>query len=375
MSNATQTDTALTTGPKTLKQLLADVNSKKRFEELLGKRASSFISSVISVHAASKQLQKVSPESILAAAAKAASFNLPIDPNLGQAAIVPYGEEAQFQVMAKGIIQMAHRTGKYKKVILEEVFEGQLVKYDRFKNEIVLDESLKKSDLVEGFYFAFELINGYKHEAYWSVRECIDHGWKFSKSFKLYGSGQWMEDPLIPTKGSGRDKRADLSAFKGLLTHKSGAYGMCAKTVVKNEITKWGPLSIEDLGGIADVIKFDQAVVRPDGTPDYIDATTVKDGDAETDVAPEMPKPAQLPETNLSKEAQTIDLAGGTYTVVKAGAIGARLTARDGKVYATSNEDVSKFLFKVMPTNVGLRLTFWQGANENELEAAETIKG
>ena len=289
---------ALAPKNKSLKEMLGDESAKKRFREILGQKSAGFISSIISAHQANKALQECDPQSILAAAAVAASLDLPINPSLGQAALVPYSGQAQFQMQWKGYVQLAHRTGKYRRIHLAPVFEGQLVEYDEFKGVVRLDAARKKSDLVMGFYFYFELTNGFLHEAYWSTAQCIAHGWKFSKSFG-YCNGQWPDDPLIPKTGTGRDRRVDLKSFKGLVTYKSGTYGMCAKTVVKNELSKWGPLSTE----MQDAVVKDQAVFDQEGNPKYIDTT------AEPTVDPEMPKRASeakaLPAPEPAKDPET----------------------------------------------------------------------
>lgn len=279
MTTSTPTKEMETADNLTLKQLFAQDAVKKRFNEILGpRRGAQFISSVITVWTGSKTLQESDPQSILGAAAQAAALDLSIVPTIGHAAIVPYKTKgkyvAQFQIMTRGIVQLAHRTSKYKKVHLAEIYEGQLVEYDEFKNDIVLDAKRKKSDKIEGFYFRFELTNGFIHEAYWSVNRCLAHGLKFSKSLQ-YGNGLWTEDPLFPTKKGEYGQELDLKAFKeGVATEKmfvtygSGAFSMCAKTVVKNTITKWGPMTSD----MQDAFTADQAMIKPDGTKAYIDA-------------------------------------------------------------------------------------------------------
>lgn len=247
-----------------LKALLSQENIKKRFAEVLGpRRGAQFISSLVSVWNASKKLQECTPSSILGAAAQAAALDLSIVPTIGHAAIVPYKDTATFQIMSRGIVQLAHRSSKYKTMNLAEVYEGQLVSEDRFSGRVTLDEKKRKSDLIEGFFFVFELLNGYRHEAYWSARRCVEHGWKYSKSFQ-YGSGLWVEDQLLPMKGGKFDK----AAFKGFLTFGSGTYAMASKTVIKNTLSKWGPLSAD----MMDAFTADQSSITPDGKKTYIDA-------------------------------------------------------------------------------------------------------
>lgn len=287
-------------GPLNLRGLLAQDAIKARFSEVLGpRRGAQFISSIITVVGASRQLQEADPQTVIGAAAQAAALDLSIVPTIGHAAIVPYNNnrkdpktgnwektvEAQFQIMVRGIIQLAHRTGKYKRLHLAEVYDGQLLEHDEIRGIFRLDAKARKSDRVIGFYFVFELLNGYVHEAYWTVQRCIEHGYKYSKSFQ-HGNGRWMDDPLITTKKGRYGPEFDLAAFKGALTYGSGTFAMAAKTVVKNTLSKWGPLSAD----MMDAFTADQAAIRPDGTKYYIDTTTTDEIGAEAGKA--LPPPA-----------------------------------------------------------------------------------
>lgn len=284
-----------------LKAMLGDPKAKARFEEILGRKAPAFISSIISAWQTNDALQKVEPESIIAAAAMAAALDLPINANLGHAAIVPYSGKAQFQIMWKGYVQLALRTKEYKRIHLARVYEGQLVSYDEFTGKVTLDATKKKSDRVAGYYFYFELLNGYTHEAYWSATRCVTHGWKYSKSFRLYSSGQWVDDPLLPKDKQG--KVTSIKDFAGYLTENSGTDAMCAKTVVKNEISKWGPLSTD----LQTAATFDQAAIR-DGegdqpVADYID-TTAEPGTGKAEGAEKVYELPTATEAAAPKEAQ-----------------------------------------------------------------------
>ncbi len=266
--------------------LLSEDNIKARFHEVLGpRRGAQYISSILTTVNASDALRKCDPLTVIAAGAQAAALDLSIVPTIGQAAMVPYGGKAQFQIMTRGIIQLAHRTNKYRRIHLAEVFDGQLVKHDEFTGKVTLDADARKSDKVEGFYFTFELLNGFMHEAYWSARRCIEHGWKYSKSFRK-GKGLWMEDTLIPKKNWVFDR----AAFKGFVTLRSGAASMCGKTAVKNELNKWGPLSAD----MQDAFTADQAVLRLDGSKKYIDSTAEPTMDEEVP----NPKPAKAKDGN-----------------------------------------------------------------------------
>ena len=115
----------VTTVPQ-LKSMLANENVKSRFKEILGKKAPGFISSIVAVANSNTLLQKAEPQSIMNAAVIAATLDLPINPNLGFAYIIPYGNQASFQIGYKGMTQLAMRSGQYKTINVTEVYEGEI---------------------------------------------------------------------------------------------------------------------------------------------------------------------------------------------------------------------------------------------------------
>lgn len=211
---------------------------KKRFQELLGKHAAGFISSVISATKANKALSECEPMSVISAAAIAASLDLPINPSLGFAHIVPYKGIAQFQIGWKGFVQLAMRSGQYKSMNATTVLEGQLVKWNRFTGEMEFQDEAK-SDTVIGYLLYFKLNGGFEKYFYMTAEQCEAHGKRYSKSYAK-GTGQWKEN------------------FDS----------MALKTVVKQGLSKYGTLSID----MRTAIVMDQAVVPTlDAAPVYID--------------------------------------------------------------------------------------------------------
>lgn len=285
MTTTAQDGKALTTEKSGLRGLLDRSDVKARLNEVLGKEAAVFASSVLTVVNGNKALQDCDPKSILNAAFQAAALKLPITPGLGQAAIVPYKGVAQFQVMVRGIIQLAHRTGLYERLNLAEVHEGELVEYNEFTGEVKLDAKKKKSDKVIGYFFFFKLTNGYRHEVFKTTEALLAHGKKYSQAFKN-GKGPWVDMPEV----------------------------MCAKTIVKNTLAKWGPLSSE----MRTAFKADQAAIDDKGTPTYIDADKVEDfgtagdgehglGDGPKRASETGTEGAQLPLTPVLVEDVTFD--------------------------------------------------------------------
>jgi recombinational DNA repair protein RecT len=180
---------------------------------------------------------------------------------------------ASWQIEWKGIVQLAHRTGQYKRINLARVYDGELVRHDRFKGIVELDESKRKSKRVQGYYFYFELLNGAMMEFYWSAKECVEHGLRYSKSFQK-GNGRWVEDSEFK---KAKTVNNWLKGSEHFLTEGSGADAMSGKTIVKNMLNKWGPLETR----IKEIVSLDQAVIGHDGKPEYIDSTVVREGDAD----------------------------------------------------------------------------------------------
>lgn len=204
---------------------------KKNLQAMLGQKAQGFATSVLSVVNNNRLLQNSEPSSIYSSAMVAASMDLPIQPNLGFAAIVPYGRQAQFQIMTKGLLQLAIRSGQYARITNAVVHEGELVRYDPFKDEYVFDASKRTSDKVIGYMAYFCTVGGYEKYFYMTADEALAHGKRYSKSFN---NGVWKENPEA----------------------------MCLKTVLKLLLSKYGILSIE----MQRAIKFDQGVVKGDFT-------------------------------------------------------------------------------------------------------------
>lgn len=233
---------------------------KGKFAELLGKRAPAFITSVLQAVNSNDLLKKADVTSIYNAAATAASLNLPVNSNLQQSAIIPYYDNkrginvAQFQIMWKGYIQLAQRTGQYEIINVEDVREGELKDHNRLTGELkfewVQDIAVRNSLPIVGFVAYFRLKSGFSKAVYRTAYELNEHGKKYSKTYSQ-SSSKWKTD------------------FEA----------MCKKTVIKELLGKYGPLEVDSQ--IAMAIKADQSVIKADGEYDYPDSQTV-DGYAET---------------------------------------------------------------------------------------------
>lgn len=197
---------------------LKSEDNKQFIQKILDNRASTFITSMVSIVSASPDLQKCTPASIMGACLKAAALNLPIEPSLGFAYPVPFGGSATFMIGWKGYVQLAMRTGQYKKIIVTDVRVGEVVKINHFTEtyefEQIQDDTKRSKSPICGYYTMFELKNGFVKELYWPIEKLLAHGKKYSKSFNF---GPWKTDQDA----------------------------MCRKTMIKQLIPKYGVMSIE----------------------------------------------------------------------------------------------------------------------------------
>lgn len=185
----------------TLHAMLSNPSAVKRFEQILGspKRAAAFISAVLSVANGNELLRNAEPKSILNSAVVAATLNLQVNPSLGEAAIVPFynsktrSYEAQFQIMTRGLVQLCKRSGQFKTLRNEIVYEGELVRCNRFTGEYVFDETCRSSDNVIGYMAYYKLINGDEDTVYMTVDEVKRHAAKYSQTYKK-GYGIWKDN-------------------------------------------------------------------------------------------------------------------------------------------------------------------------------------
>lgn len=242
----------------TISNLLSQESVKRRFEEILGSKAPGFISSVINTVNGNTNLRECDPRTILSAAAVAASLDLPIDPNLGFAYIIPYKHKgvpkAQFQIGFKGFVQLAMRSGQYQTINAAEVYEGEIIRLNRLTGDVEFDPDSKTSDKIVGYAAYFRLLNGFEKYLYMSVEEIDGHARKYSKSYNR-PSGLWKQD----------------------------FHAMALKTVLKRLLSRYGILSIQ----MQTATSADQAVVRDAETGegfdyDYIDT----DGGVSEDAVP-----------------------------------------------------------------------------------------
>lgn len=239
-----------------VKSLLSQERTVKNFEDVIGPKAPQFMASVLNVMSASDKLKQCAATSILGAAMVAATLDLPVDPNIGFAAIVPYRVKneyrAQFQIQYKGMIQLAIRSGLYENMNVASVYADELKGYNPITGECEFVEDFSactmrnegKPENIVGYFAWFKLLSGFRKELYMTKQEILNHAMKYSSAFKYdinngYTSSLWSTD------------------FEA----------MAQKTVIKLLLKKYGVLSIQMQQAVTD----DQKVFDAKGDSAYAD--------------------------------------------------------------------------------------------------------
>lgn len=252
---------------KTLKGMLESPAYKKKFEEMLGRKAAGFMSSIIAVTNNNNYLMKADPATVIGAAAQAAMLDLPINQSLGFAYIVPYKGAAQFQLGYKGYIQLAQRSGQYVDIGAKTVYEGELEYENRLLDKFKFGD--RTGDKVIGYLAYFRLTNGFEKMLFMTIDEMQAHAKKYSQNYKG-GTDKWG--------------LADFNV-------------MAEKTVLKRLLSKFGPLSIES-------VQMSQALSNDGGV-----ISMNKDGDFDVDFSGETID-AEYDEPTAEQSGDTYNVAG-----------------------------------------------------------------
>lgn len=285
--------TQVATSKKGVQELLNSPNIQKKLEEILGKRASVFATSVVQITQSNAMLATAEPQSIIGAAMTAATLNLPLNNNLGLAWIVPFREKqkdgsylvkAQFQIGYKGFMQLAMRSGQFVRMNTSDVREGELKFRDILTGELefetIQDHKERSGKKIIGYVSYFELKNGFKSFYYMTAEEVEAHAKRYSQSYKK-GYGIWKDD---------KEK-------------------MSLKTVSKLHLNGGqAPLSIEMQGAI----QADQAVVNIDETSGEITEDIAYIDNEVVEVDPDLERMTML--VNDIKNQEDIDFARGCVT-------------------------------------------------------------
>ena len=253
--------------PQTFSAFLTSDAIKNRINAMVGgKDGQRFISAVISAVSVNPGLTECEHSTILSAALLGESLKLSPSPQLGQYYLVPFNDKkrnckvAQFQLGYKGYIQLAIRSGYYKKLNVLAIKEGELVRFDALNEEIevklIENDTEREAAKTIGYYAMFEYTNGFRKAMYWSREKMMAHADKYSMAFSA-AKYQDLLDGKIPQSEMWKYSSFWYKDFDG----------MAYKTMLRQLISKWGIMSID----MQMAMDKDMATIHDDGTVDYVD--------------------------------------------------------------------------------------------------------
>ncbi|MBO9151908.1 recombinase RecT [Chitinophaga sp. GCM10012297] len=223
-----------------LKDIMKAPSIQEQFNNVLKENSGVFVASIIDLYNSDKNLQNCEPKQVVMEALKAAVLKLPVNKSLGFAYIVPYNESyrdgegnwqkkqvPQMQIGYKGLIQLAMRTGQYRIINADLLYEGELKTVNKLTGEIDMSGE-RTSDKVVGYFAHIEMLNGFTKTLYSTVDKISAHAKKYSKSFSSKNS-PWTTE------------------FDA----------MAIKTVLRNLLSHYGFLSVEMIGAMAKDIEGD----------------------------------------------------------------------------------------------------------------------
>lgn len=270
---------AQTSTLKLFNETLSNPRTQTYLESVLATKKNSFVNNISSLVANNATLQACQPLSVIYAGIKATALDLPLDPNLGFAYVIPYTNrksgitEAQFQIGYKGFIQLAIRSGQYRTINVTEIKAGELKDFDLLAGEMTFEALPAREKLPTIGYAAFiRLTNGFEKTLYMTKEEVEAHAYEYSQTYKADKDKGWTSSQW--------SKHFDA---------------MSRKTVLKRLLSGFGILSVE----MQQAITADQAVFNStDGAPRYAD----NDARIEDVVAEEVPAGSPQAKANEAME-------------------------------------------------------------------------
>lgn len=230
-----------------IKSVINAPSVQEQFHNALGEHKDAFVASLIDLFTGDKQLQTCKPALVIAEALRAATLRLPLNKALGFAYIIVFNNSVKnpdgswskvptptFVPGYKGYIQLAMRTGQYRTINADFVYEGEMRKVSKLTGEIALDGE-KKSDKIIGYFCYFELLNGFNKTLFVSVEDMADYALRYSPSFK--GNKKPSADALI--------KLAQANQPSSKVGWEGNFNDMALKTVIRRLLSKYGYLSVE----------------------------------------------------------------------------------------------------------------------------------
>lgn len=233
-----------------LKSVLNAPSVQEQFTNALKDHKDAFVASIIDLYNSDNQLQACNPKQVVSEALKAATMNLPINRALGFAYIVVFNNSVKqsdgtwikvptptFVPGYKGYIQLAMRTGQYRTINADVVYEGEVRKVNKLTGEIAFDGE-KTSDRVVGYFCYFELLNGFAKTLYMTVHDMATYAKRYSPSLKADTTVEMLE------------QLANTTTVSKKVGWEGNFNDMALKTVIRNLLSKYGYLSVEMQGAM-----------------------------------------------------------------------------------------------------------------------------
>ena len=255
-----------------MKSLIGSDGVKSRMSNLLGKEAGTFLASVLDLYTSDVKLSNCDATRVMAECMKAAALKLPVAKSLGFCYVIPYNNIPQFQLGYKGLIQLAQRSGQYKYLNADMIYEGESVNYNRITGMLEVTGSAA-SDKPIGYFAYFQLLNGFEKCVYWTKEKVEAHAKRFSKAW-VKADSPW---------------HTDFDA-------------MALKTVLKTLISKYGVMSVEFARAISqDVEETIEAEISENANGDPVSLPEVPAA------LPEQTQTVEIPADGfMQDEAETV---------------------------------------------------------------------
>lgn len=232
-----------------------DVMNNNYYQSLLQntlrENKGTFCTSLMELFSSDEKLMQCKPTDLMAEALKAASLHLPLNKQLGQCYILPFKTKGVMTptlvIGVRGYLQLAMRTNKYANINADVVYEGELKAYDKVRGNLDLTGQ-RTSNVPVGYFAYFEKKDGFSKLFYMSLNDVCAYAKQYSPTVKFNQNvtAQSLKEIAL--------KQAGFSAGDGV-GWLANFESMAIKTVLRQLLSKWGELSIEN----NDILSLDEA--------------------------------------------------------------------------------------------------------------------
>ena len=269
------------------------------------KMKTDFMSSVIEIVTGSPELQQCDPQSILSESLKAASIHLPLNKALGRCYVVPFKNKgvltATMVIGYKGYIQLAKNSGKYRNINADVVYEGQITYTNYLTGEIKIDHA-PTSDKVVGFFAYIEELNGFNKTLFMTIEQIAHYAKTYVPYLKFNNK---VTEDTIKQKLQNHATHGPEQGIGWM----SDSVTMAKKTCLRQLLTKWGNLSIEEQEAIANDVSYDTTITRDveDAKAEEIFTPADEDKASVAEAAPTEPSATEQQTDNVEESNQEVD--------------------------------------------------------------------